>query len=53
MEMLACRPGGGGRLEIKWSSQLVQNCVWKGGSEKAKLCGSVYTQKGGLNPTIS
>ncbi len=33
-------------MRQKWNSQLVQ-IRWKGGFEKAKLCGSVYTHKKG------
>ncbi len=40
-------------LRKKWSSQLVQICVWKGGLKTTKLWGSVYAQKGGLNLPIS
>ncbi len=36
-------PRGGG-LRKKWSSQLFQICVWKGGLDMAKLC--VHTKKG-------
>ncbi len=33
-------------MTTKWSSQLVQICMRKGGFQKGKLCGSVYTQRG-------
>ena len=45
--------GGAWGNSRQWSSQLVQIRVWKGVFETAKLWGSVYTQKGGLNPHTS
>ncbi len=44
------KPGGGGGSRKKWSNQLNQIFVWKGGFEVYR---SVYTQKGWLNPPTS
>ncbi len=38
-------PGGPGAKN--WSSMLVKNLVWNGGSKLEKLCGTLWTQNGG------